>query len=156
LLCPPRAFALAFAGGIALTLGTLWPRWQPLYAQAFVDGVRQLRAERGFTLLVDERELEAVRIELDEVVGIEVLRSIAAFEAGRRLSNEELGSWFEASVALFAANGVPLLVTDAAAQRLAGSTEPRLAWLWQSCVEQRSGRERIEREGLAGFLLRPR
>jgi hypothetical protein len=59
-------------------------------------------------------------------------------------------------VTLFAANGVPLLVTDAAAQRLAGSMEPRLTWLWQSFVEQRIGRERTEREGLAGFLLRPR
>ena len=155
-LCPPRAFALAFAGGIVLTLGTLWPRWQPLYTEAFVVGVRQLRAERGFALLVDDRELEAVRIELDEVLGIEVLRSIAAFEAGRHQSSEELGRWFEASVTLFAANGVPLLVTDAAAQRLAGSMEPRLTWLWQSFVEQRIGRERTEREGLAGFLLRPR
>jgi hypothetical protein len=155
-LLSKRGFVLGIATAGLCSTTLLWPRWQSVYDEAFVTGVEALRAERSFTLLVDERELEAVRIEVADVLGLEVLRSIAAFDGGRSVEREELGQWLHACVALFAGAGAPLLVTDAAARVLATSSEPRLEWLARQFGSASYRQERFERAGLAGVVLLPR
>jgi hypothetical protein len=155
-LLPRRGFVLAIATSVVCSLALLWPRWQAVYDEQFVAGVEALQAERPFTLLVCERELEAVRIEVGDVLGLEVLRSIAAFDGGRSVSREELGQWLHACVTLFAGAGAPLLVTDAAAKVLATAPEPRLEWLARQFASASYRQERVERAGLVGVVLWPR
>jgi hypothetical protein len=155
-LLPRWGFMLATATAFACSIALLWPRWQPVYDDDFVAGIESLRAEQTFSLLVDQRELEAVRIEFTDVICIEVLRSIGAFDGGRVSSREELGQLFAASVALFARTGAPLLVTDAAANVLATAPDPRLQWLSQQFGSAQFAQKRVERAGLAGVMLTPR
>lgn len=155
-LLPRWGFVLTIATAFVCSIALLWPRWQAVYDDDFVVGVESLRAEQAFTLLVDERQLEAVRIEVADVLCIEVARSIAAFDSGRVVSREELGQLFAASVALFARTGAPLLVTDAAANVLATASDPRLEWLSRQFGSAQFAQERVERDGLAGVVLTPR
>ncbi|MBM4061239.1 MAG: hypothetical protein FJ265_09110 [Planctomycetes bacterium] len=155
-LVPPRTFASWVAASTLLAALLAAPGFCEPISPGFQAGYAELHRERHPALLVaNPAELSGARAATPGTLVLQLSEVIGAFMQTRG-PDQTFAPWFDGWCGKLTAEGLPVLLTEAAHEFFASGPDLGLRLFWRDHVLQRYRVEAVQRQDFRGVWLTPK